>query len=168
VADTACYTCQYDNENISFKPTFLFQSTIHKFTFTNKSNIHLPIQWIFEDVKRGRGNLNSRLGTRTTSVLTANSTLNRVATSMTNLNAPPKPCPFSIEPESAIVSPNSAKQFTLTFHPTECEDFIYFLKGDSIPAILTALSSRGNPPEGNKTPPNTGLLFGTMLVSSSD
>eukprot|EP00605_Chrysophyceae_sp_TOSAG23-4_P000636 GSChrysophyteH1.ASY1.ANO1.717.1 assembled CDS len=103
VADVVKYSCQYEGENIPFKPTHLFQSTLHQFTFTNECNISLPISWTCEDIKH-----------RTTT-------------------APPSPipCPFFIDPEECEVKPLETKTFTLKFQPLDADDFVYALKGEA-------------------------------------
>eukprot|EP00606_Chrysophyceae_sp_TOSAG23-5_P000584 GSChrysophyteH2.ASY1.ANO1.693.1 assembled CDS len=102
VADVVKYSCQYEGENIPFKPTHLFQSTLHQFTFTNECNISLPISWTCEDIKH-----------RTTT-------------------APPSPipCPFFIDPEECEVKPLETKTFTLKFQPLDADDFVYALKAE--------------------------------------
>eukprot|EP01034_Spumella_vulgaris_P022205 gene22205-28319_t len=133
VADNAKYTCQGDGENISLTPTFLFQSTVHKFTFTNESNLAMPLNWSFDDIKQ-RGNTRSALQSR---VGTANY-------SHKLESALKIPCPFSIEPEECVVAANSKKEFTLKFLPVEVDDFMYVLKGDTLSAQSTAAVTEGD------------------------
>ena len=127
VADVAKYKCEYDGENIPFKPTYLFQSTSHKFTFTNECNISLPLQWAFDDMKR-RGTTRGPPGTANT----GRALQSRVGTARDPL--PTIPCPFSIEPETATVAPKSEQIFTLKFQPIDSDDFIYALRGETLPS----------------------------------
>jgi hypothetical protein len=55
VADNATFKCEGNNENIHFRPTFMLQSTVHTFTFTNDSAVTLPVKWSFDDIKRKGG-----------------------------------------------------------------------------------------------------------------
>jgi hypothetical protein len=123
VADFAKYECEGDSGNIAFKPTFLFQSTVHKFMFKNESNLTLPVKWTFDDMKK-RGNTRainqSRLGSRV-----GNDTL---PTSIS--------CPFSIDPEEESVDAKSERQFCLKFLPLDAGDFVYLLRGDTLTAAL--------------------------------
>jgi len=120
-ADIAKYSCEGNGENIPFRPTYLFQSALHNFTLKNESEIALPIKWSFDDIKRrgvttkggGQSRLASRLGTAS--------------------NAPQIPCPFFIEPEDCNVPAKGSQQFTLKFLPLECDDFVYALRGETLP-----------------------------------
>lgn len=134
-ADIAKYTCDGNGENVPFRPTYLFQSTLHSFTFTNESNIALPIKWSFDDVKRrgvttkgggGQSRLPSRLGTAAT-------------------NGPKIPCPFFIEPEECDVPAKGSQQFTLKFLPLECDDFVYALRGETLPCPNPAATESDSP-----------------------
>ena len=121
-ADIAKYSCEGNGENIPFRPTYLFQSALHNFTFKNDSDISLPIKWSFDDVKRrgvttkggGQSRLPSRMGTAVT-------------------NQTKVPCPFFIEPEECEVPAKGSQQFTLKFLPLECDDFVYALRGETLP-----------------------------------
>ena len=115
VADSAAYSCIGDGDNITFKPTFMFQTTAYKFTFTNKCNLSLPIKWTLEDFKR-RG---TRAGNQS-----------RLLTSRTD-PLPAVQCPFSIDIEECEVAPKEEKQFTVKFLPLEAEDFVFLLKGET-------------------------------------
>jgi len=122
-ADVAKYTCKGNGENIAFTPTFLFQTTVYKFPFKNESNIKMPIKWLFEDMKR-------RLPTR------SNTSLSRGATALSTISSIPRP--FTIEPEEYEVEPKAVKEFTLKFSPVEVDDFIYMLRGATLPVPTTA------------------------------
>eukprot|EP01038_Epipyxis_sp_PR26KG_P004323 gene4323-6124_t len=143
VADIAKYNCQGNNENIPFKPTFLFQSSIHKFKFTNESNITLPVKWLFDDLKRrgistaARSSLQSRLGSSYGT--TANQTINTI------------PCPFTIEPQEYNVKPKSDQEFTIKFTPLEVEDFVYSLRGETILTDITNQPSDEGPENTNSS-----------------
>jgi hydrocephalus-inducing protein len=128
VADIAKYSCQYDGENIPFKPTYLFQATTHSFTFTNECNIKLPVSWTFDDIKHRTAT--ARVGTAMTRG-TAPGTRGGTAAAQSPANIP---CPFFVEPEEAEVAPNSTKTFKLKFQPLDADDFVYALKGMTLPS----------------------------------
>ena len=131
-ADIAKYLCDGNGENIPFRPTYLFQSALHTFSFKNECNIALPIKWSFDDVKRrgvttkggGQSRLQSRLGTAS--------------------NATKIPCPFFIEPEECDVPAKGSRQFTLKFLPLECDDFVYALRGETLPCPNAAATDGEN------------------------
>lgn len=133
-ADVAAYKCQGDEENILFRPTFLFQSTVYKFDFANLSNLKLPVKWSFEDIKRrvttrGGGNP-SRLSSRMET---------------TSLPPPAVQCPFSIDLDEAEVAPKSDKQFVIKFLPLEAEEFVFLLKGETLLTAKAAAEVGGQP-----------------------
>lgn len=128
-ADTARFKCECADENINFIPTFLFQSTSHKFNFTNESDIVIPIKWVFESAKR-RGTTRGALSSRGAS---------RLGTQNNSSNSTPIPCPFFIEPEECEIQPKSTTQFSLKFLPIDTDDFVYLLRGlTGIPTINSA------------------------------
>ena len=57
------YSCEGEGQNLTFVPTFLFQSTVHTFSFKNESNVKMPIKWDFDNLKARRG-LSSRAQSR--------------------------------------------------------------------------------------------------------
>ena len=122
-ADVAKYTCKGNGENVALAPTFLFQTTVYKFPFKNESSIKMPVKWLFEDMKR-------RLPTR------SSTSLSRAGTALSTLSSIPRP--FTIEPEEYEVEPKSVKEFTLKFSPVEVDDFIYMLRGATLPVPSTA------------------------------
>ena len=117
VADVVQYDCPGHGETLQFVPTYIFQSAIHKFVFTNKSNVKIPLVWAFEDLARRR---NSRQGTTAVGNRTA-------VTTMTNKDF--ATCPFKIEPEECSVVPNGSQEFVVTFTPMDAGDFLYSLQG---------------------------------------
>lgn len=128
-ADTVKYKCDGHGENITFVPTFMFQSTVHKFSFTNDSTIPLPVTWSFDDIKRRATTMGSRAGTA------AGSRAATAAAAVSNI-----PPPFLIEPKDAVVAPNSSKEFSVTFAPYDADEFIYLLKGETLPTAPVELA----------------------------
>jgi hypothetical protein len=126
-ADTARYSCAGNGENIPFRPTFMYQAAVHRFSFTNESNIAIPVNWYFDNIKR-QGTTNA---TRTGTTRNASRSNN---TSSLNPSNPVVPCPFAIEPEAFTVLPKQTKEFLLRFQPIEVDDFVYLLRGETIPA----------------------------------
>ena len=131
-ADFARYTCQGNNQNIPFLPTFMFQTSLHKFTFTNDSNITLPVKWKFDEIRRRGG---PRLGTaqllsRSSSRQAAAASLSLLASLVANTTSALNP--FSIEPQEVSVGPKSSQEFSIRFHPLETDEFVYALKGDTL------------------------------------
>jgi hydrocephalus-inducing protein len=130
VADNATFKCEGNNENIHFRPTFMLQSTVHTFTLKNESAVTLPVKWCFDDIKRkggtrqGMNASQSRPGTRSLPIRRASTD-------------PLPPCPFSITPEEWEVEPNKTKEFKLTFLPLDADDYMYVLRGETCPVVLT-------------------------------
>jgi len=148
VADVAKFSCQYEGENIPFMPTYLFQATTHSFTFTNECNITLPVTWSFDDIKR-----------RTTTAVRTAQTARTNATRMgTGANAPSNiPCPFFIDPEEFEVAARQTKTFKLKFQPLDADDFVYSLKGITIPSLPP-------PPAAGEEAPEEGALRGPVRM----
>jgi hypothetical protein len=126
-ADVAKYSCVGNGENVPFRPTFMYQAAVHKFNFTNESNITLPVRWTFDDIKRRGTTTGNRASTTRNQSRSTNNNYGL------NSNAPPIPCPFSIEPEDCVVPPKQSKEFVVRFQPLEVDDFVYLLKGETIP-----------------------------------
>ena len=139
-ADIARYKCESNGENIPFKPTFMFQSTMHSFSLTNESSIPLPVKWSMDDMKqRGRTAGTRGLGS-SQSLRTMQSRSGTAASAPSTI-----PCPFSIEPAEFTVAPNTSHSFALTFLPTEADDFVYLLRGDTIPSLVVATTEEPEP-----------------------
>jgi hydrocephalus-inducing protein len=134
VADNAKYVVEGDGQNIPFVPTYMYQSSVHSFEFKNESNIAMPVNWAFDNMKR-KGTAGTRAGTRLAS--RAGTTANTMAT---------VPCPFTVEPELIEVPANSSQRFTLKFLPLEAEDFVYLLRGETLLTLH-------EPAEGEAAPP---------------
>ena len=147
VADVAKFSCQYEGENIPFVPTFLFQSTTHSFTFTNECNITLPVSWSFDDIKR-------RTNTAARTAQTARTTANRGTANNAMANIP---CPFFIDPEDCAVGPKQTKVFKLKFQPLDADDFVYALKGVTIPSLPL-------PPKAGEEAAEPGALRGPVRM----
>ncbi len=124
VADVAKYSCEYEGENIPFAPTFLFQSTVHSFTFTNECNITLPLSWSFDDIKRRTATARTAHTSQTTRTHVTRASTAAVPSSI--------PCPFFVDPEDCEVGPMQKKTFQLRFQPLDADDFVYALKGLTI------------------------------------
>lgn len=154
VADIAKYSCEYEGENIPFKPTFLFQGTSHQFTFTNECNIKLPISWTFDDIKRRTATA------RVSTAMTARTAGTAPGTTRLGTAAPSSniPCPFFVEPEITEVEPMQSRTFQLKFQPLDVDDFVYALKGatlacpDLTPPAEGEASAEGDGGEGNTAP----------------
>ena len=130
LADSVKYRCEGNGENIPFSSTFLFQSSQHIFTFHNDSKIKLPVKWSFDDISRkGTTRGQTRQGTA------------RIGTAGTRANESSIPNPFSIDPEECEVPPMSSKQFNLKFLPLDCENFVYLLKGETLPSAVTSVAN---------------------------
>jgi hypothetical protein len=116
VADNANYECDGNHETLSFVPTYIFQSSQHKFSLKNTSNIKLPLQWSWENLTTGRKTA---------------STTSRPHTSTNILKYDPNdiPCPYKIEPEESMISPNQSQEFIIKFAPMDAGDFFYRLNG---------------------------------------
>lgn len=123
VADVAKFSLD-TQDYIAFIPTYMFQTAVHQFTFTNESNISLPVNWTFEEQIRRRGT--TRAGTSQT--MRAQS---RLGTAPATASTGSSYCPFSIEPPFSEVAPKSAQTFTLKFLPLDSGDFEYMLKGET-------------------------------------
>ena len=148
VADVAKFSCQYEGENIPFMPTYLFQATTHSFTFTNECNIALPVSWSFDDIKRRT----------TTAVRTAQTARTNVTRMGTGAAAPSNiPCPFFIDPEESEVGAMQTKTFKLKFQPLDADDFVYALKGITIPSLPP-------PPAAGEEAPEEGALRGPVRM----
>ena len=130
VADYLKFSCDENNENINFQPTFMLQSTVHTFKVTNESNISLPIKWHFDDVKK-------KQLTRQNTALQSRS-VSRPSTTRKNslLISNNVPCPFTIEPEEYSILPNSTKEFKLIFLPLDADEFIFLLRGETSPVVV--------------------------------
>lgn len=127
VADFAKYSCEGNDTNIPFVPTFMFQSSMHKFSLKNECNLHLPVSWYFEEFRRRgmtRYNTAPNTSRATSRQITAGTVLGITSSS---------PNPFSIEPAEVLLSPNSSQEFCIRFLPLEVEDFVYVLKGQTLP-----------------------------------
>ena len=131
VADAAKYTCATVGEIVPFAPTYLFQSTTHKFDFTNNSSIAIPMKWHFENMKRKGGASSVRSAIRPGS----RASTARAAT------ASSIPCPFSIEPEDCVIAPNSTTSFSLKFLPLEVDDFAYMMRGETGSCVSSAAAA---------------------------
>ena len=142
VADVAKYSCQYEGENIPFTPTFLFQSTVHSFTFTNECNITLPVTWSFDDIKRRTATARTAHTSQT-----ARTSMTRMGTAAANTAIP---CPFFVDPEDCEIGPMQTKTFNLKFQPLDADDFVYALKGLTIasPAPAEEAEAEGEATEG--------------------
>lgn len=120
-ADVAKYECGIAGQNINFRPTFLFQSSSHSFTFKNESKIEMPVAWNMESIKR-------QVFSRSGSALST-----RQASRTASRNSQTIPCPFFITPEDCIVPPETTQTFNIKFQPLEVEDFMYVVTGQTIP-----------------------------------
>lgn len=116
-ADFVKYSCSINGQQIYFKPTFMYQTSIHKFAFKNESNIDIPIRWVIDSLKR-KGT--SRLATPA----------NNRAVSRSGVLKPIAPCPFFIEPSEYTVKSQSEANFTLHFAPLEIDEFTYSVIGE--------------------------------------
>jgi hypothetical protein len=125
VADSVSYDCPGHGETFQFVPTYIFQSSVHKFTFTNKSKVKIPLLWTFEDLSRRR---NSRQTTTAGGNRTA-------VTTMTNKDF--ATCPFKVEPEECSVEPNESQEFVVKFTPMDAGDFLYSLQGHLFTDVMT-------------------------------
>ena len=122
-ADVAKYSCEIAGQNIQFKPTYMFQTSTHKFKFKNESHIDMPITWHMESAKR-RG---TRGGTASsTRQPSRHGTAGGRGQSVLN--------PFVISPDTCVVPPNSEQDFTISFSPMEVDDYMYVLSGDTLPS----------------------------------
>ena len=125
-ADVPKYVCDIGTDNLIFSSTYMYQTSIHKFIFTNQCNLNLPITWSFEDFKprlllsrpRSARNLTLDLSHTTN---TTNSTVKQQYI-----------CPFSIYPNNIIIQPNSKQEFILKFAPMEVDEYIYDLKATTL------------------------------------
>ena len=121
-ADIAKFTCNSENY-ITFVPTYMFQTMVHKFTFNNESNITLPVNWVIEEQMRRR--LATRMGT-SQSVRTQSRGVGTAALPQTSSY-----CPFTIEPSTCEIAPKSEQTFTIKFLPLDAGEFEYILKGET-------------------------------------
>ena len=65
VADAPKFTCESHQGKINFRPTYMLQSTVHRFTVTNDSKVSLPIRWTLEDIKQRKvGQRGASMGSR--------------------------------------------------------------------------------------------------------
>ena len=138
-ADTVKYSCEGHGENITFSPTFMFQSTVHKFTFTNSSSIPLPVSWGLDDIKRrttGQSRGATSQSRRPETALAVGSNV---------------PAPFMVEPQECTVAPNSTKEFSLKFAPFDSDEYIYLLKGETLPTtpLPEGEAVPASPPQGS-------------------
>ena len=135
VADFVRYSCDGKDSNIPFAPTFMFQSSVHKITFKNECLLHLPVKWCFEELRRrggvrlGTAQILSRGGSRQLSAGTGSS----------SSIGPSSPNPFSIHPSESVVAPYSSFEFILRFLPVEVDEFVYLMKGETLPTGLESL-----------------------------
>ena len=123
-ADCASYSCDISGQNINFRPTFLFQSSTHSFTFKNESKIGIPLEWKLESMKR-------QIFSRTASPHSS-----RQLSRMTNRSSQSIPCPFSITPDDCVVPPESTQSFCIKFKPLEVDDFMYVVTAKTIPCSV--------------------------------
>lgn len=115
VADEIKFDCEGNNESMAFVPTYIFQSSQHKFKMKNLSNIVLPLHWLWENLANARRTTGSgALSRPNTTKLLGNNDL---------------PCPFKVEPEEAVLLAHEEKEFTVKFAPMDAGDFLYRLNG---------------------------------------
>lgn len=132
VADNAQFTCVGNNESITFLPTYMLQSVRHTITFKNESNISMPLSWTLRDLK-----------SRTPRPTSASLSRTGARTPLYGSAYPPsypQSRPFFIIPESAVVGPNSAVEFGITFHPLDANDFSFLLEGKTCPVSQRSTS----------------------------
>lgn len=132
VADNAQFTCVGNNESITFLPTYMLQSVRHTVTFKNDSNISMPLSWTLRDLKSKPPR-------------PASASLSRTGARTPLYGSPYPPSyplsrPFSIIPESAVVGPNSAVEFGITFRPLDANDFSFLLEGKTCPVAQRSSS----------------------------
>eukprot|EP01041_Mallomonas_annulata_P003640 gene3640-7257_t len=136
VADAAAFKCDIPNGQIPFKSTYLYQSSAYSFSFENESNISLPVKWSFDNVKKRA--LATRAGTSQSGVRAPSRAVSAGATFSSII-----PCPFTIEPEEAVVSPKSSQSFTVRFLPLEVDEFAYVLRGETLPITAEDVEDGG-------------------------
>jgi hydrocephalus-inducing protein len=120
VADHAKFRLE-GNKEILFPPTFMIQSAVQTFKIHNESNVSLPVRWRLEDSKR-----RATVHYSSSNARNARSQVRRPSSAELS-------CPFDIEPGEWEIAPNSTKEFRVTFLPTDAEDFVYLLRGETSP-----------------------------------
>ena len=140
VADNARFTCMGNNESVTFMPTYMLQSVRHIISFTNDSNVSIPLTWSLKDVKAKSPRPNSALISRS-GALTA------MYGSTSSLSFPISR-PFSITPDAEVVGPNSTVEFGITFHPLDANDFTFLLEGKTCPVSQNSATQVDSTPHG--------------------
>ena len=127
----------------------MFQTSVHKFTFTNTCNIPIPLKWTLDDTKRRRVTLATTPSKRSLTPGKDSTPLN---------------IPFYISPAHAIVAPNSSHTFELRFLPTDACEFVYLLKGETPTGDSVALATD---PHSEPSLPHDRVTNGTENGNSS-
>ena len=151
VADIPKFTCESHQGKINFRPTYMLQSTVHRFTVTNDSKVSLPIRWSLEDIKqRKHGQRGTTAGSR-----------RPLSFGQSPLIGPP----FTVEPSDCVISPNDTKEFKLTFLPLDADDYVYVLTGETSGGATTGGDSHTPPVDGST--PTQGLNSIRMVCRGS-
>ena len=94
--------------------------------------------WTFDDIKHRTAT--ARVGTAVTN-RTAGT---RGSGTAMNPGSPSNiPCPFFVDPEDCEVAPNSTKTFVLRFQPLDADEFVYALKGTTLPSFEASVQGEG-------------------------
>jgi hypothetical protein len=156
VADEASIECESNGDTLKFLPTYLFQSTTHKFTFRNKSKIATPIVWYFENMyKKRTSRPHSSTASRAATAATAASSGNY----MQNV-----PNPFSLQPVEMVIPANGTQEFILKFAPVDAGEYLYALRGFMFPDSLTKSNRPSTAMASNTAPFPTDKASVNMMV----
>eukprot|EP01033_Poteriospumella_lacustris_P008315 gene8315-5998_t len=138
VADEIAFDCESNGDTLKFVPTYLFQSTGHKFTFRNKSKIALPLAWYFENMNKKR---TSRPHSSTAASRAATAASSSSSSGGGGGNQATPPNPFALQPAHVVIPPNGTHEFTLKFAPTDAGEYLYALRGFVCPETLTRVTT---------------------------
>lgn len=112
VADVTKFEC--DTRSVVFKSAAMFQKRVHRFVVKNNGETQLSYNWALENVPSHLRPADAE-----------------------PVAQPAVPCPFIIEPPEGAIPATSEQQFTLTFSPTEVDDFCYVARCN-MPGLVIA------------------------------
>ena len=112
IADVTKFECE--TRSVVFKSAAMFQKRVHRFFVKNNGETQLSYNWSMENVPAYLRPADADQPAR-----------------------PAVPCPFTIEPSEGAITATSEQQFTVTYSPSEVDDFCYIARC-KMPGLVVA------------------------------